>query len=152
MKRNIKYLVVHCTATIQDTPVNTFKEEGTDQPLYHFVIKPDGDTVRTLPEYCISGLDCAKNSESIHVAYIGGVDKMGKPIDNRTGRQRDALFCKLLQLWEKYPHAMIKGNCDMPDKKGASPCFDVKAWLGNYIPDLTSSHYFEDEELLEQAA
>jgi N-acetylmuramoyl-L-alanine amidase len=152
MNRNIKYIVLHCTATTQETSIRSFKGEGNEQPPYHYVIKADGDTVRTLPECCISGVECPDSSESVHIAYIGGVDKKGKPIDNRTQRQKDALFCKMVQLWEKYPGAEIKGKCDFPDATGASPCFDVKAWLGDYIPDLSAQHYFEDEELLELAA
>ncbi len=153
MKREIKYIVVHCTATAPETTIENiqryWKEHlGWKNPGYHYIIKRSGEIVTINPEGNISNGVKNNNRHSIHISYIGGVDKTGKPIDNRTDAQKHALFNKLVSLSEKYPNATILGHRDFsPDKDGNGkidfyewvkycPCFDVREWLKNYTPDL----------------
>lgn len=159
MKRNIRYIVVHCTATPQNQTVKTFlsewgKGKKHEYPPFHYIIEKDGEAKQVLHEAIIASGDFAHNSESVHVAYIGGTDKEGKPTDNRTEKQKDMLFGKLAELSDRYPHAEIVGKKDLcgvsdPDP---SPCFDVKRWMENYLPDLSERPYFETYEFEEEAA
>ena len=83
--RNIKYIAVHCTATPQTTSIdsimNFWKTNlGWKMPGYHFIIKPDGEVVKLLSVDKVSNGVRGFNSETINIAYIGGIDKNGKPI------------------------------------------------------------------------
>ena len=153
MKREIKYIVVHCTATPPDAKIENiqryWKEQlGWKNPGYHYIVKRNGEIVKINDEANISNGVAGHNRYSIHISYIGGVDKDGKPFDNRTDQQKHSLFNKIISLSEKYPDATILGHRDFsPDKDGdgkieqdewikACPSFDVKDWLTNYTPDL----------------
>jgi N-acetylmuramoyl-L-alanine amidase (T3 lysozyme) len=71
------------------------------------------------------------------VAYIGGIDREGKGVDNRTPEQKAALLDLLRELKRQYPTASILGHRDFsPDKNGNGivdpwerikecPCFDA---------------------------
>ncbi len=151
--RDIKFIVVHCTATPPETKIENIQRYWKEQlkwknPGYHYIIKRNGEIVKITEEQNIANGVGGHNRYSIHISYIGGVNKEGKPLDNRTDAQIHALFNKLVALSEKYPNATILGHRDFsPDKDGdglieynewikACPCFDVKEWLQNYTPDL----------------
>ena len=144
-KRNIKYIVIHCTATPSNTTVDSIKKYWKekrgwgDTVGYHYIIKADGDVIQLLHESKNSNGVYAHNSESINVAYIGGIDKAAKPKDTRTRSQENAMFDLIVALTEKYPCAKVMGHRDFPNVAKACPSFDVKTWLANYTPDLDST-------------
>lgn len=142
-KREIKYIVIHCTATQPEAKIEDIKAYwknhlGWTNPGYHFIIKRDGDIIQLQNENSIANGVAGFNSKSIHISYIGGIDRKGKPADNRNRAQEDAMFDKIVELTEKYPDAEVKGHRDFPGVKKACPSFDVKEWLKNYEPDLES--------------
>lgn len=140
--RNIKYIAVHCTASHQSMTIEglkqEFKRKGWVNPGYHYVVSPDGKISQLLCEDKVSNGVKGFNSVSINVAYIGGIDINGKPIDNRTDAQKASLRSLLKMLHKKYPTAVIQGHRDFsPDlnKDGkitsnewmkACPCFNAK--------------------------
>ena len=139
--RTIKYIVVHCTATPPETTIDSIKNYwkqylGWKSPGYHYIIKRNGDIVNIFPEDKVSNGVKGYNHNSVHISYIGGVDKNNQPIDNRTDAQIHAMFSKLVSLSEKYPTATILGHRDFPGVTKMCPSFDVKEWLKNYTPDL----------------
>lgn len=153
MKRTIEYIVVHCTATHPETSIESILkywkvEMGWKNPGYHYIIKRNGELVSITPEESIANGVAGHNRHCIHISYIGGVDKKGKPVDNRTTEQKNTMFNKLVELSEKYPDAIILGHRDFsPDKNGngkieyfewikSCPAFDVREWLSNYTPEL----------------
>lgn len=141
MKRNIKYIVVHCTATPPETSIDSilryWKENlGWKNPGYHYIIKRNGEIVNLFSEDQVSNGVKGYNKNSIHISYIGGVDKNSQPVDNRTDAQIHAMFNKLVALSEKYPNATILGHRDFPGVTKLCPSFDVREWLKNYTPDL----------------
>lgn len=144
-KRNIKYIVIHCTATPSNTTIESIKrywkeKRGWGNTVgYHYIIKADGDIVQLLDESKNSNGVYAHNSESINVAYIGGIDKTGKPKDTRTRSQENAMFDLIVTLTEKYSGAKVMGHRDFPNVHKACPSFDVKTWLANYTPDLDNA-------------
>ncbi len=139
--RKIEHLVVHCTATSQATSVasllTAFKARGWSAPGYHYVITPDGKLHELLSPDRVSNGVRGHNATSIHVAYIGGIDRQGKGIDNRTPEQKVALLDLLRELKRQYPTASILGHRDFsPDQNGNGivdpwerikecPCFDA---------------------------
>lgn len=129
--RTIKYIAVHCTATPQTTSISSISNYwktnlGWKMPGYHFIIKPDGEVVKLLSVDQISNGVKGFNSETINIAYIGGIDKNGKPMDNRTGPQKASLL-NLLELFKtRHPNAVIQGHRDFPKVNKACPSFDAK--------------------------
>lgn len=141
--RNITRIFVHCTASYQSTTteatlINEFKRKGWKNPGYHYVVKPDGSVFNMLDESKIANGVQGYNSNSIHVSYIGGIDKTHpKGIDNRTDAQKSTLVKLLTELKRKYPNAKIMGHRDIsPDKNHNGivdpwerikecPCFDA---------------------------
>lgn len=45
------------------------------------------------------------NFESVNIAYMGGISRTGKPIDNRTDEQKEGLRQLLKELRHRYPDA-----------------------------------------------
>lgn len=133
--RDVKYIVLHCTATPQTTTVESIQnywrnDLGWKNPGYHYIIKSDGEIVNLLPIDKIANGVKGYNSVSIHIAYIGGVEKMhGKAIDNRTEAQKKSQIRLIRILNAKYPDAEIKGHRDFPKVNKDCPSFDVKTWL-----------------------
>lgn len=140
--RKIERIFVHCTASPQaTTTVNSllkeFKNKGWKNPGYHYVIFPDGKIVNMLDESRVSNGVQGYNQTAINVAYVGGIDKKGKAVDNRTQAQKDALWRILRTLVVKYPDAQILGHRDIsPDTNHNGkvdkwerikecPCFDA---------------------------
>ncbi len=142
MKRNIKYIAVHCTAGSQqqtaDDLMREFRRKGWRNPGYHYLVTADGMIHRLLDVAEISNGVRGYNSITVNVAYTGGIDAKGRPCDNRTDEQKWALRLLLKGLREKFPKAVIQGHRDFsPDlnRNGriepneyikACPCFDAK--------------------------
>lgn len=134
-KREIKRIFVHCTAgsqrqTIADL-LAEFKRNGWKNPGYHYVIDVNGGVHELLSIDKVSNGVYGYNSTAINVAYMGGIDSKGKPIDNRTAAQKDALVLLLHKLHLQFPKATIMGHRDIwgSDKskwKKMCPCFDAK--------------------------
>lgn len=130
-KRNIKEIIVHCSATPEgkDFTVSDIKrwhlQRGFSDIGYHWVVYRDGTIVSGRPE-SISGAHCTgHNSISIGVCYIGGCASDGKtPKDTRTPAQKDALIKILKSLKSRYTKASIHGHREFANK--ACPSFDAK--------------------------
>jgi N-acetylmuramoyl-L-alanine amidase len=143
--RRITRIFVHCTASWQSSTSveslkNEFKSKGWRNPGYHWVIFPNGKIVKLLDEEKVANGVKDYNAHSIHVAWVGGVDRInGKvvTIDNRTLEQKAALFDWLTKLKLRYRDATIMGHRDIsPDLNHngiidpweyikACPCFDA---------------------------
>lgn len=139
--RNIERLFVHCTAgkksQTAEQVMAEFKRKKWKYPGYHYLITEDGKIHQLLAEDKVSNGVQGYNSTSINVAYTGGIDDSGKPLDTRTDAQKKSLYVLLKRLKEKYPEASIMGHRDIsPDKNGngkvdswerikACPCFDA---------------------------
>lgn len=130
-KRNIKEIIVHCSATPEDKDftVADIKRwhllRGFSDIGYHYVIYRDGSIHVGRPEG-ISGAHCTgHNSISIGVCYIGGCASDGKtPKDTRTDAQKASLIKLLKQLKTKYPEARIYPHYKFANK--ACPSFDAE--------------------------
>lgn len=139
--RTINEIILHCTATPQgrdfsiDTIRRWHRDRGFSDIGYHYVIHLDGSVShgRTLDKI---GAHCVgHNTNSIGIAYVGGLAADGKtPKDTRTPQQCTAINKLLHQLLKQYPRASIHGHCEYSNK--ACPCFDVQ---NEYSPQLLSS-------------
>ena len=143
--RQIKEIIVHCTATragvnctVEDIR-RWHKQQGWSDIGYHYVVYRDG-SVHEGRDVNIAGAHClGHNTYSIGVAYVGGVDKDGKtPKDTRTPAQKRMLNDLLRKLVKQFPGSRICGHRDLsPDLNHdgkiepnewvkACPCFDAQ--------------------------
>ena len=138
--RNIKYIVIHCTAgsAQQKTSdiISYWKNKlGWNKYGYHYLISADGSEENLTPIEQPSNGVKGYNESSIHVCYKGGWNGT----DTRTDAQKATLKNRVAQLKKKFPSAQIVGHRDLsPDLNGDGkitpnewvklcPCFDVKS-------------------------
>ena len=138
MKRSIKYIAIHCTATQPNATVAAIQRHWKDSlgwksPGYHLLIESNGTIHRLLPFDSMANGVKGFNKESVHISYIGGVTKEGNPIDNRTAAQKEAiLLCiKEVKEWADNKALIIQGHRDFPNVNKACPCFDARAEYRN---------------------
>ena len=132
--RQIDYIVIHCTATSPTTPVvnilNYWRDRlGWKNPGYHRIITSEGFVQELLPLDKVSNGVRGYNSNSVHISYVGGIDKNGKAKDTRTKEQLKSMELELRSLHALFPLAKIQGHKDFPGVHKACPSFDVAAYL-----------------------
>lgn len=137
--RDIKYLVLHCTAASaqQKTSdiINYWKTKlGWRNNGYHYLISGDGTVENLTPISQPSNGVAGHNANAIHICYKGGWNGT----DTRTDIQKGALLRILKDLKQDFPNAIILGHRDLsPDLNGDGvidsrdwlklcPCFDAK--------------------------
>lgn len=147
MKKELKYLVIHCTATPEGREVTgadirrmhlspvSKGGRGWKQVGYTDLIRLDGTVERLVNNNEDAWVDPweitngAKgyNAVSRHVVYAGGCDKGMNPKDTRTPAQRKALEKYVRDFHAKHPKVRIIGHNEVAAK--ACPSFDVQKWL-----------------------
>jgi len=131
--REIKHIVIHCTATLQSAKVESIQKYWKStlkwkSPGYHKVIAADG-TVHTLaPDEQVCNGVAGYNSQSLHVSYIGGIDAKGNAKDNRTPQPKRAMEAVAREWKLQHPAAVVQGHRDFPGVAKACPSFDAIAW------------------------
>ena len=128
--RKINKIIVHCSATpegrnvlISEVKRWHVEERNWSDIGYHFVIELDGSTRIGRPIEKIGAHCFGKNTGSIGVCYIGGVDSKMKAKDTRTECQKESLVNLLCGLKDKY-NAVVFGHRDFSAKE--CPSFDAK--------------------------
>ncbi len=128
MKRYIKLIVVHSTATFDP-------KLSQHYGYFHYVVERNGEIKKIHPETTVIKHLPDVDNEAIHIGYAGGRNKTGALGDTRTPVQEESLFNKLVALWVKYPGTRIIGHNDL-DATANCPGFSVKEWIKNYEPEL----------------
>lgn len=145
---DLKYLVIHCTATPEGREVTAADirrwhtspvsegGRGWKRPGYTDIIHLDGTVERIVDNNEDANVDPweitngAKgyNAVSRHVAYAGGCARDGKtPKDTRTPAQLKAMEVYIKDFHERFPDVRIIGHNEVAAK--ACPSFDVQKWL-----------------------
>lgn len=134
MKRSIKFIAIHCTATQPNATVAAIQRHWKDtlgwkSPGYHLLIETNGTIHRLLPFDGVANGVKGFNNHSVHISYIGGITKEGKPVDNRTAAQKEAILLCIKEVieWSDNKCLIIQGHRDFPNANKACPCFDAKA-------------------------
>lgn len=132
--RKVNNIVFHCTATQPGATVKSIQKywrevQGWKSPGYHYIIDANGIITQLADVEQITNGVQGHNKDSVHISYIGGVDKFGMPADTRTAAQLVAMRCLLQAMKGLYPNARVLGHRDFPGVAKACPSFDVKKWL-----------------------
>lgn len=141
LPENVRYLVVHCSATQAKADIGVkeitrmHRERGFLTIGYHFVIRRDGTVEKGRPVDAIGAHVEGWNSRSLGICLVGGLDANMKPQDNFTDPQYASLAELLLSLRKDFPKASILGHRDIPNVKKDCPCFDVRSWVKETIDD-----------------
>jgi N-acetylmuramoyl-L-alanine amidase len=130
--RQIRFIVVHCTATAQTATVASIQRYWREalkwrSQGYHILITPDGTAHRLAPDSAICNGVAGQNSHSLHVSYIGGVDNRGRAVDNRTEAQKATLLRIVTEWKRQHPNAVIQCHRDFVGVRKACPSFNAKA-------------------------
>lgn len=144
----LKYLVIHCTATPEGREVTAADirrwhtsplsqgGRGWRQVGYTDIIHLDGRVERLVDNNEDANVDPwevtngAKgyNSVSRHIVYAGGMTRdMAKAKDTRTQAQRDAMRDYVIDFHRRFPGVRIVGHNELAAK--ACPSFNVQKWL-----------------------
>lgn len=125
-RKNIKFLVVHCSDTDNNSNINAKDIHkmhlgfGWDGIGYHKVILRSGDVENGRPEYWMGAHLKGKNDVSLGVCLIGR--------DKFTKKQFLSLEA-ILKKWKKtYNNAVIIGHRDSINTNKTCPNFDVTSW------------------------
>ena len=134
--KKVKYIVIHCSATLPGQPCNAriidewHQKRGFNMIGYHYVVLPDGEVETGRPLFYQGahvGRPTNYNDMSIGVCYVGGLDAHGRFADTRTEAQKDSLMSLLRKLKKKFPQARIVGHNYLNAGK-ACPCFDAQVY------------------------
>lgn len=142
----IKRIVVHCTAE----PSNAKRSFEYYRHLffdvyhwthwgYHCIVYQDGtwEMLQPWPAAREDGgyIDSSTrangatgyNNDSLHIAYVGGIDPVTKKhIDTRTRYQKATLACIITKWKHDYIINEVLGHNQLPHVRKACPCFDAK--------------------------
>ncbi len=146
MKKRLKYLLIHCTATPEGREVTAADirrwhlsppptGRGWHQVGYTDLFHLDGSVERLVDNNEDEFVDAweitngAKglNSVSRHIVYAGGLDSFHKPCDTRTAQQKEALANYVKDFVKRFPTVKVAGHNQFAAK--ACPSFDVPEWL-----------------------
>lgn len=144
----LKYLVIHCTATPEGREVTAADirrwhtsplsqgGRGWRQVGYTDIIHLDGKVERLVDNNEDANVDPwevtngAKgyNFVSRHIVYSGGMTRdMTKAKDTRTQAQRDAMRDYVIDFHRRFPGVRIVGHNELAAKE--CPSFNVQKWL-----------------------
>lgn len=155
---DIRYIVVHCSATRADHPypVEALESDhiarGFRGAGYHFYIRRSGVIHPLRPLERIGAHALGYNRCSWGVCYEGGLSPSGEPQDTRTSAQREALHSLLRHLLSLAPTAHIVGHRELsPDRNGdgmispaewrkACPSFDASSEYASLTPSPRPHH------------
>lgn len=148
MKQELKYLVIHCTATREGREVSAAEirrwhtspvsagGRGWKQLGYTDLVHLNGSVERLVAnnedawvdDWEITNGAKGYNSVSRHVVYAGGLAADGKTAkDTRTAAQKASLEKYVKDFHAAHPKVKIIGHNQVAAK--ACPSFDVQAWL-----------------------
>lgn len=146
---NLKYLVIHCTATPECREITRadiekwhLKENGWSRVGYSDMIHLDGRLENLIPfdqddevdPWEISNGARGYNSMSRHIVYVGGSAaqkaewmKTYPPKDTRTPEQTRTLETYVKYMIIRHPQIRVVGHNELSNK--SCPSFDVSSWL-----------------------
>lgn len=133
--QQVKYLVVHCSATPPDLDWGVADIRRLHQDAfkwkdvgYHYIIKRDGTVEKGRADDTVGAHVKGYNEVALGICLVGGTNNKQEPEFNFTDQQMESLEKVVAKLLGTYPKAYVLGHRDFPAVTKACPCFDVKSW------------------------
>lgn len=134
--RQIDEIIVHCSASPIHSKLNAdgidrmhmerWKKYSNPGCGYHYIITSKGKLEKGRWADFRGAHAKGNNKYTLGVAYIGGLDSSGKPVEDLLpAKQRDMLITTLQELKKLYPKAVIKGHRELPKVRKLCPCMDM---------------------------
>jgi N-acetylmuramoyl-L-alanine amidase len=140
--RNIKRIIIHCSATKEGRDIKTetirswhMKGRGWSDIGYHFVIELDGTIMEGRPMERIGAHTRGYNRDSIGICYVGGLGSDKRAKDTRTAQQKRSMDDLIDSLLDRFRGATVHGHNEFSAK--ACPSFDVSK---EYTNEISSDH------------
>jgi N-acetylmuramoyl-L-alanine amidase len=132
--RTVRRIIYHCTATQPTATVTSIQNYwrnnlGWKSPGYHIIVTADGSWTLLQNFNLASNGVAGRNSDSIHVSYIGGINSAGKALDTRTKEQNETVEACYRLFSEALPNATHHGHNEFSNK--ACPSFKVNTWISS---------------------
>ena len=150
MRKDTKYIMIHCTATKPSMDIGFdevdrwHRARGFLSCGYHRIIRRDGTIEQGRQDNEVGAHCRGRNHDAISISVVGGVTEENVEVweNNFTGEQWETLKKVVIELHGKYPEAEIVGHYKFSDTKQC-PSFDVDEWAkteldwieGDYLPD-----------------
>lgn len=144
MKRKVNTIVIHCSATKENTDytfeqlIRDHKVRGFNTCGYHRYIRKDGTIHHGRLFDQVGAHVSGSNKNSIGICYEGGLDSKGKAKDTRTEEQKKSLLVCIAEAIKFGQVTKITGHRDLsPDLDGDGvvephefvkmcPCFNAE--------------------------
>ncbi len=128
--REICRIILHCTATKPSMDIGVsdvdrwHRARGWNGCGYHAVVRRCGE-IEWGRDYATQGAHVrGHNADSIGIAYAGGIDENGRPEDNMTQEQFEAVEYLIETIRDEFGFIPVKGHNDYSYK--ACPSFKVE--------------------------
>ena len=138
-RKSTNLIILHCSATKEGVNYTAkdiknwhVQSNGWSDIGYHYVIDLDGTIEKGRDESYVGAHCSGKNSTSIGVCYIGGLDAKGKAKDTRTNEQKESMYRLVNQMLDKYKLTIkdVYGHRAFCSKD--CPCFDTETFRQEY--------------------
>lgn len=132
--RKIKEIIIHCTACRPNKTPQAIKQEhirdnGWKDVGYHFLIDSEGHVWRGRDVSEVGAHCTGRNTNSIGIAYIGGLNIDNKPANTMTRAQMVAMFqlLEVLKMAFNIDNDNVRLHNEFANK--ACPCFKpIEFW------------------------
>jgi N-acetylmuramoyl-L-alanine amidase len=132
----VRYIVIHTTAGYGNRQAveRYWKSIGWKRPGYHRLVEENGKIEKLSDFNQITNGVAGWNSESIHIAYVGGVVRgnVNVPLDSRNSNQKAGLLTCIHEAvkWIRdnggnLDNVTILGHRDFPNVNKACPSFNA---------------------------
>lgn len=142
--RKITHIVIHCSATRANIGAGLtlpgedigaeeirrwhVRDRGYSDIGYHYVIRRDGLVEKGRSLERAGAHVKGRNSNSIGICLVGGLDARGRAENNYEAAQWASLRALLVGLKQRFPRALILGHRDFPNVAKECPCFEARKW------------------------
>jgi N-acetylmuramoyl-L-alanine amidase len=134
--KQIKYIVIHCSAGYGNRQAIEahWRSIGWRNPGYHRLVEESGKIERIADFNAITNGVAGWNTECIHIAYVGGVQRgnVNVPLDSRNANQKAGLLTCIHEAvkWIRdnggnLDNCTILGHRDFPNVNKACPSFNA---------------------------
>lgn len=133
--QDIRYIVVHCSATKSNQlypPImmeRDHRRRGFKSAGYHYYVRRTGRIIGMRSITTPGAHTLGYNRCSLGICYEGGLDEYGQPTDTRTPEQRSAMLRLLRRLLLYAPHARIVGHRDLSPDLDGDGIIEPEEWI-----------------------